>query len=337
MSVPSTTPRSALTIAVVFTVFFPGIASAQAPARASDPVDADLLREWMADVSNTGRWGPDDELGTLNLITEAVRRDAAGLVLDGASVSMARELVAGEDVNAIQPFEHDFIVAPGAPTTWALDALGLFFHGWAYSHLDALSHAAFEGSLYNEVGRDVLVPGGGAARLGVQVMGEGIVSRGVLVDVPRLRGVDYLELGTAITVEDLEDWEAETGERIGEGDVLLIRTGRWARQEAVGVWQLTESAAGPHPSIAIWLHDRGVAALGGDGSNERYPSVVAEVPEPLHQLTLVAMGMPLFDNLDLEAVAREAAARERWTFFFVATPLQIRGASGSPVNPVAIF
>ena len=168
-------------------------------------------------------------------------------------------------------------------------------------------------------------------------MQGGLVTRGLLVDIPRLRKIPYLEPGIPITVEDLEQWERQQGVRVEPGDVLLIRTGRWARAQALGNWEVSKAAAGPHPSIARWLRTRGVAALGGDVANEIYPSVVPGLSNPLHQLALVSMGMPLLDALDFEALAREAAVRSRWTFLFVATPLRVHNGSGSPVNPLAVF
>lgn len=303
---------------------------------AQERVSPETLRDWMAEVSNRGRWGADDQMGTLNLITPIKRQAAASLVREGFTVSLAHDLVPGPNVNAIRPMEVEHIVAPLGTTTAALDQIGILYHGWAYSHLDALSHFAFDSTFYNGFGLDILSESG-ASRLGIDVMQDGIVTRGVLIDVPRLRGVDHLEPGEFITSADLEAWEAQTDVRVSEGDVLLIRTGRWHREEAVGPWSVRETAAGVHPSLARWLRARGVAALGGDGANDRSPSVVEGISDPLHQLTIVAMGMPLFDNLDLEALANAAAERSRWTFFFVAAPLRVRGGSGSPLNPLAIF
>jgi kynurenine formamidase len=168
-------------------------------------------------------------------------------------------------------------------------------------------------------------------------MKGGIVTRGVLMDIARLRGVEYLEPGTAIYPEDLEAWEAATGIRVGPGDAVFVRSGRWARRAAQGPWATGRLAAGLHASVAPWLHQRGVAILGSDYTNDALPSGIEGVSMPIHQLTLVAMGMPLFDNLDLEAVAVAAADRGRWEFLLVAAPLAVPGGTGSPLNPLAIF
>ena len=301
------------------------------------PVTKDTLERWLKQVSNAGRWGAGDELGTLNLITPARRREAAALVRTGETVSLAAELVPGPDPRALRPLTMQFHTAQlDSVMVWGFDSTAVVVHGWAYSHLDALSHASWRGRMYNGFDiRDSDITG--ARRLGMQVMANGIVGRGILIDVPRLHGVPWLEPATMITVADLEAWEKRSGVRVGQGDIVMIRTGRWARERRQGAWDLTKGAAGPHPSVALWLHARGAAALGGDASSEFYPSVVAGISEPLHALTITAMGMPLLDNLDLEAVAERAAANGRWAFLFTVAPPRIRGAAGALVNPLAIF
>ena len=293
--------------------------------------------EWMRQVSNAGRWGAADELGTLNLITPAKRSQAAQSVRDGVTISLAHDLVAGANPNAIQPLQLEFTVNPAdSIVTWAVDELTLMAHGWAYTHVDALAHSVYRGLMYNRVPRDQLTAAG-ANRLGVSAMRDGIVTRGVLVDFPRFKSREYLEPGTIITASDIEEWERQSGVRIEPGDVVLLRTGRAARAAAVGEFRVVQGTAGPHPSIALWLKQRGVAALGSDVANEAYPSVVDGISEPLHHLALAGMGMPLFDNLSLDPLAREAVTRGRTTFLFIAAPLRIHGGSGSPINPIAVF
>ena len=329
-------------------------------AQEERPVSLTELRSLAEELSNKGRWGAGDRLGTLNLITPAIRQSAAALVRAGIVVSLAHDLVPGENQNALRTrMTHDHFIDVYGPVTWGQDTVSIFPHGYAYSHLDALSHAAFDEAFYNGYGIETLTESGSVV-LGVDVMRDGIASRGVLIDLPRHEEVEYLEPRTLVTVADLEAWERSTGERVGEGDVLLVRTGRWAREAAQGRWTLycpgatlgsdtpieevlqqcreaDEGSAGLHPSVARWLRQRGVAAVGGDGANERYPTLVAGISDPFHMLTIAAMGMPLFDNLDFEALAHTAVEMNRQTFFFVAAPLRIRGGSGSPVNPVAIF
>jgi kynurenine formamidase len=308
------------------------LASAQIPQ-----VPRDTFVAWMSRLSNAGRWGPQDQLGTLNLITAAKRRAAAQSVRDGVSISLARDLVAGPDSNAIRPMRFGLAVNRfDSTTSAAIDSLTILAHGYTYSHLDALSHFLYHDRMYNGFGRDQLA-GEGAKALGIETMSAGVVTRGVLVDVPRLRGVPFLTNGEAVTPADLDLFERRSGVRIEAGDVVLIRTGRGAREAASGTWRVVADAPGPHPALASWLKARDVAALGSDVANEVAPSVVPGVANPMHMLTIIALGMPLMDDLDLEALARETAARSRSTFLFVAAPLRIRGGTGSPVNPLAIF
>jgi kynurenine formamidase len=156
--------------------------------------------------------------------------------------------------------------------TWAVDDLGVIAHGWAYTHLDAIAHAAYRGRMYNGYGTDNM-KGPAVRRLGIQHMRTGITGRAVLFDMPRLLGVAYLGSGTAITAEHLERWERAQRLRVEPGDIVLIRTGRWAREQAEPTWD-ARSAGGPHPSVALWLKERGASALGGDLANELYPSIV---------------------------------------------------------------
>jgi kynurenine formamidase len=177
----------------------------------------------------------------------------------------------------------------------------------------------------------------GCASLDITAAKQGIVSRGILLDIARLKGVEYLEPGTPIYPEDLEAWLAEAGITVRPGDVLLVRSGRWARRAEAGPWATGRLAAGLHASVAPWLHERGIAMIGSDYTNDQLPSGIDGVGMPIHQLTLVAMGMPLFDNLDLEAVAETAAELGRWEFMLVAAPLAVPGGTGAPLNPLAIF
>ena len=157
------------------------------------------------------------------------------------------------------------------------------------------------------------------------------------MDIPRLKNVLYLASSTAVLPEDLEGWERSSGVRIDTGDVVIIRTGRGERVRTDGPFRVPSGTAGPHPSLALWLKKRGVAALGSDVGNEVSPSLVDGVSDPLHYLTIVAQGMPLLDNLELETIAIEVARRSQPTFMFVAAPLRLRGGTGSLVNPIAIF
>ncbi len=314
-----------------------GILAAGVRAAQSVPeVTAATVEQWMTDLSNWGRWGEDDQSGTLNLITPEKRTAAADLVTAGVPVSLSHNYLTEPDVEATSPVGYE-LLGPDRPGPFRSDRYTFAYHGYAHSHMDSLCHMMHKGRMYNGFVRDEEVTAGGCAKLAIVNFKQGIVSRGVLMDIPRLKGVGYLEPGTPVHVEDLEAWEREAGVRVASGDVLLVRTGRWARRAEHGPWEMNRDAAGLHASVAPWLRERGVAMLGADGTNDVLPSGVEGVTQPIHQLTIVAMGMPLFDNLDLEAVAAEAARQGRWEFLLVAAPLAVDGGTGSPLNPLAIF
>lgn len=305
-------------------------------AQPAEPVSRAQFDQWMQEISNWGRWGDDDEKGTLNLITAQKRVEAAQLVQDGVSVSLS--LFADKVQRPINgnPFRHSLSVSRFGEHEVAGDEYSVQYHGFAHSHMDGLPHFAHKGQMYNGFSVAEL-EADGANRLGIHNAFEGIFTRGILVDIPWLRGVDYLEPGTALTAADLEQWEERTGVRIGSGDVLLIRTGRWERVRQLGEWNFVGNAAGSHASLALWLKQRDVAVIGSDGVSDVMPSGVEGLINPLHELVLVGLGMPILDNLDLDAVAEAAQERGRWEFLFVGSPLRVEGGTGSPMNPLAIF
>ncbi len=302
----------------------------------AEQVSKATFDRWMIEISNWGRWGKDDELGTLNLITPEKRIAAAKLVIQGISVSLSLDLNKKKDELNTFPFEHKLEVASFGGHEVAGDIYSVQYHGFAHSHLDGLPHFAHKGKLYNGFSVENLKPNG-SDKLGIQNFKDGIFTRGVLVDMPWLKQVDFLEPGTAITSDDLEAWEKKTGITIGSGDVLLIRTGRWERVRQKGQWNFLEKAAGSHASIAKWLKERDVAIIGSDGVSDVMPSGVEGLLNPLHELVLVGLGMPILDNLDLGPLASEAARQKRWTFLFVGAPLRVPGGTGSPLNPIATF
>ncbi len=301
------------------------------------PMSKAAFDQMMQDISNWGRWGKQDELGTLNLITPAKRRAAAALVEEGVTVSMALDLNKQKDELNANPFMHELSRGEFAGHQVAGDKYSVEYHGFAHSHMDGLPHFAHKGFFYNGVPFESAKVDG-AERLGIHNAGiNGVFTRGVLIDMPRFLGTDYLEPGAAITVADLQAWEDKAGVEVGSGDVLLIRTGRWAKVKQDGQWNFLEKAAGLHSSVAAWLKDRDVAVIGCDGVSDVMPSGVEGLANPLHELVLVGLGMPILDNLDLEAVAAAAAQRGRATFLFVGAPLRVPGGTGSPMNPLAVF
>ena len=289
---------------------------------------------WKTELSNWGRWGNDDQIGAINLITAAKRRQAADLVREGVSVSLARDVDTEKAIDNPDPYERQML-AIGS------DRFGVAFHGVAHTHLDSLAHINYDGVFYNGYKPDAgaVMKAGGHARNSIINLKTGIFTRGILIDIPRLKRVPYLEPGTVISLQDIEAWERMTGVKVTAGDAVFIRTGRWARRAAVGPWDLSRTGLRPGPGASIipWLKARDVALLGSDVPPSTAPSDVAGETGPVHDFALVSLGVHLFDNCDLEALADAAAARKRWDFLLTVAPLPIRGGTGSPVNPIATF
>jgi kynurenine formamidase len=304
---------------------------------AGGPLDAATIDRWMTELSNWNRWGANDERGTVNLMTDATRKAAAALVQDGVSVSLSRDADPVKSADNGWPLGFSMLATAQDPDPFAMETLTISFHGSAYTHLDALSHMYYKGKGYNGRAKEGAIGATGASANAVTAFKGGFVGRGVLMDIPRLKGVPWLEPGTAITPADLDAWEQQAGVKVGAGDIVLFRTGRWARRAKVGAWDIGAQMAGLHPTVARWLKARDVAIVGWDGHGEVSPSVVKGVDFPMHQLLLIAMGTPILDNCDLEAVAEAAAQRKRWAFLLTAAPLAIPHGTGSPLNPIATF
>jgi kynurenine formamidase len=298
---------------------------------------ADIER-MMTELSNWGRWGRDDQLGALNLITPAKRRQAVALVKEGMSVSLARETNKETEADNPNPYQHTMNLTGAAPQgQWSVDTFSILFHGYQHTHLDALCHIFYQGRMYNGFAQQE-VTAKGAGKLAITNLREGILTRGILMDMAALKGVSYLEPGAAIYPADLEAWEKKTGIRVSAGDAVFIRTGRWARRAAHGPWNIEQvGAAGLHASCARWLKSRDVALLGSDAASDVLPSGIEGFSHPVHTLTLIALGVHIFDNCDLEALSQAAAKRKRWDFLLTAAPIPITGGTGSPLNPIATF
>lgn len=291
------------------------------------------FERWKTELSNWGRWGKDDQIGALNLITPAKRRQAAALVRDGISVSLSRDADVQKAIDNPDPFEHRML-AIGS------DRISVVPHGVAHTHLDSLAHWHYDGVFYNAYRPDeAVVMKDGHARNSIINLKNGVFTRGILVDLPRLKGVPYLEPGTPIYAHEIEAWEKVAGVKIGAGDALFIRTGRWARRAALGPFETSRTGkrSGPSASMIPWLRQRDVALLGGDVPPSLAPTDVEGETGAVHDFALVYLGVHVFDNVDLEALAEAAAARKRWEFLLTVAPLAIRGGTGSPVNPIATF
>jgi kynurenine formamidase len=290
----------------------------------------------MQSLSNWGRWGKNDQLGTLNLITAQARQAAATEVKQGISISLAHNVIKVK-IGASEPFEQRMIsTGRTAGAESATDVYSVQYHGYTQTHIDALAHVFYNGQMYNGFSQ-YEVTGNGAAKLSVINMKNGIFTRGVLMDFPRFFRVEYLKGGRAIYPEDLDAWERKTGVKIKVGDAIFIRTGRWARWESQGMWDIDNDSAGLDVSCMPWFKKRDVAVMGSDLALDVMPSGVEGVRLPVHLITIVAMGAPILDNCDLEALSKQLAAQHRSTFLLTVEPLAVEGGTGSPVNPVAIF
>lgn len=295
--------------------------------------EAEVLALFEA-CSNKGRWGVDDELGTLNYITSRKRVEAAGLVREGRLISLARTLPVEATRAQPIPVRHRMhYVGRGAP--FCVDSFDIFPHGYGITHLDAVGHWSFEGEIYNGRRAAEAVTAGGLAWGSVMATRSGVVTRAVLLDVAAARGVDWLSAGEPVTPEDLDAAERLTGTRVESGDAILVRIGLPAR-EAVEGGENPRLRAGLTPDCLRWLHDREVAVYGGD-CNERIPSGYSSVIEPLHQIGMVAMGLCILDNTDLEELAGIARETGRYVSMIVIGPLLLPQGTGSPVNPICLL
>jgi len=327
-----------------------GIIGAQSiPPAPSVNAPLEEFDKLMKELSNWGRWGKDDQRGAVNLITPAKRKQALSVVKDGVSVSMARAAETEQAIDNPQPIVVQMRGrgagggagatpppnVPPNPISGASDTFFISYHGFVHTHMDSFCHRAYKGLMYNGMPMTE-VNESGCNKGAIYNWKDGIITKGVLMDIPRLKGVEYLEPGTRIMPEDLEAWTKQARLKVEPGDVVLIRTGRWARRDAKGPWPSAQ-LAGLYMTCARWLHQHDVAILGSDGAEDVHPSGVDQIAEPIHALVLVAMGMPIFDNLDLEAVSKEAARRNRWEFLVTASPAAVPKATGSVLNPIATF
>jgi kynurenine formamidase len=299
------------------------------------------LKALFEQVSNWGRWGPDDERGALNHIggPEVVR--AAGLVREGRTVSLSRNFPTQPGPENPWPAQHHMVIAGDDPCVPGLEGLetvtdyiGIAFHGMASSHLDALCHVFAQGRMYN--GRPATeVKSTGARANTVMSLKDGVVGRGVLLDVPKALGVDFCDPDRMVTVAELEQAEQACGVTAEKGDLLIIRLGRDVRRARMA----DQIVPGLDPRVTAWLHAREVAVLGGDGVHDPIPPGQAhrDWAMPIHMLALAGMGLHLLDNLDLELLAAVCAELGRWSFQLALAPLRIEGGTGSPLNPIAIF
>ncbi|MEU3369514.1 cyclase family protein [Streptomyces sp. NPDC006711] len=295
-------------------------------------------------VNNWGRWGAEDERGTLNLITDAVVREAVAGVRDGRRVPLALPLrqdgvQTGVIPGRINPL-HTMVQINQelfGPDTVACSDDAVTFGLQAATHWDALTHVSHSGKLYNGRPAATITPHGGAEFSGIDKFGP-VVSRGVLLDVARAKGLDRLDGGHAVTPEDLADAEEFAGVTVRAGDIVLVRTG----QVQVYLAGDRHGYGYPSPGLSVrtpeWFHARDVAAVANDTLTfEIFPPEIEDLWLPVHALDLVEMGMPQGQNWNLEELSRACAQASRHTFLLSAMPEPFVGGTGTPVAPVAIL
>src|SRR5437879_2230816 len=269
---------------------------------------------WKTELSNWGRWGKDDQIGALNLITPAKRRQAFALVKEGFPVSLAADVDTEKAVDNPQPYEHEML---GLGT----DRIGVAFHGIAHTHLDSLAHINYDGVFYNGYKPDPeqIKKANGHAKNSIHNLKNGIFTRGILIDIPLMKGVKYLEPGTPIYVEDIEAWLKKAGLKIQPGDALFVRAGVWARRKELGPYLRgrTGKDAGLDPSVIPWLKKQDIALLAADHPQYVSPSTIVG---GVHDFALVSLGIHLIDNCALEVLSAAAAVRKRCGLFFSADP-----------------
>ncbi len=316
----------------------------------SERLDAARVREWGRLFSNWGRWGPDDERGTLNFITAERILEACSLPRRGLVVSCALPFdergpqsgLAGRH-NPI----HTMLADGGDALAGAQDFLA---GGFRYAddavtmplqcgtQWDALSHVFYDGRMYND--RDVrLVTSRGARANSIDRIRDGVVGRGVLLDLPRVRKVPWLEDGTPILPEDLDACAEAQGVSVEVGDVVLVRTGMMTRCLEQKSWQ--GYCGGPAPGLSVtcarWIYEREIAALATDTWGvEVIPNETPDCFQPLHMISLRNTGLLLGEIFQLDPLAAACAEDGNYAFLFTAPPLPITGAVGSPINPLAI-
>jgi kynurenine formamidase len=314
----------------------------------SAPTESDVLG-YLETLSNWGRWGADDQLGTLNHVTPEKRRQAAALVSEGVSVSCAWDIETTPQPDHAMGTPQRHMVGtgeglldpdrPGGPAKFggAMEFIGLVYHGFSVTHLDGLCHIFWEGKMYNGVPAAKVTAGQGATHHAITALAQGIVTRGVLLDVARAKGVDWLDPGYGVTPEDLDAAAAAQGVTIEPGDAVLLRTGYGKKKRETGRDALPRVPfPGWHASALPWIHGHDIAMIGADTAQDASPSGY-KLPLPVHLVGIVGMGLWLIDNMNLEEVAAACAQYNRWTFQFVLAPLRVQGGTGSPANPLAVF
>ena len=312
------------------------------------PEEKEVL-SYFDSLSNWGRWGDDDQKGTLNLIDKNKTLESIKIPTRGKTVSCSRTIVGGEVAPDIPNPPVHFMLESGEgwesgkkitsrKTQGAIDYIGMIFHGYSVSHIDSPAHFFWEGKMFNGIPSHYVSTNLGATAGSVELVREGLITRGVLIDVPMLRNIDWLERGTGVMPEDILEAEKQCGFTIEPGDVLLVRTGQYHRRKIEGPANPLEAGSTAcHAASLPLFREKDIAMLGSDTGNDIQPPPYPSLPQPIHQIGIVGMGLWILDNANLEELARTCREYNQWHFMFVLSPLMIKGGTGSPANPLALF
>ena len=310
------------------------------------PTEDDVLG-YIPTISNWGRWGADDELGTMNNIGPDQIKYATSLVKEGISVSCARTITTERAPDVVAPVLH-YMTGSGESSMdtdtnefvhqqSSGDFIGMAFHGHWITHIDSLSHMFWNGKMYNNRPASMVTTREGATKESIEVLKNGVIGRGVLLDVARSRGVDWMKPGEYILPEELDKIAHEQNIELQQGDILLIRTGHYKRRTEEGPRSPEDGYPGLQAACIPWIRTKNIAALGGDTVSDSYPSGYPKIRLPIHQIALPYMGLWLIDNCNLEELSQACHRLNRWEFLFTLCPLRIKFGTGSPVNPIAIM
>jgi kynurenine formamidase len=295
----------------------------------------EALEALFDELNNAGRWGADDELGTLNYISPAKRIAAAALVRTGRALSIARDLDTRQSANNPSPVRHTMCYQAHEPIG-AVDELELGMHGFALTHLDAIAHVYRGQDVYNGRRASAVAVAGGLTYCDILAQKDGIFTRGVLLNIAAVRGVPWLTPDQGVHAADLDAAEKRQKIRVESGDAIFVYTGLQKREAAEGPESLGQRV-GIMPDAIRWMHEREIAVYSGD--------CVDAFPNPyslrytiyFHALTLAAMGLILLDIPALEPLLEVCSELNRSDFLLTMAPLRIKGGTGSPVNPIALF
>jgi kynurenine formamidase len=308
-------------------------AASRKTSRARDLTDQELEAMFHR-CSNTGKWGPNDERGTLNYITPAKRIAAAALVKTGEVVSVGRDLSTRQTKSNGQPVSHIMMYTDrNSPS--CTDYFSIFPHGMVVTHMDALCHFSWNDQFYNGRKRSESLSASGAKWGSIYAQRQGIFTRGVLLDVAAARGIPWYQPDEYVTVADFEAAEKRQHLRVESGDAIFVRTGM-ERMEAEMGEQDTYPRAGLHPECVEWMHNRQASVYGGD-CIEKLPFPSESFTSAMHMIVLASMGLPILDWPALTDLAKACERLNRWDYLLTTAPLRLPGGTASPINPLCIF